>query len=527
LQWIDVASPRKPDEKPAPALPPPFGTNVATTDGRAVILVIDDDSFRPGREAPLRDAVNLFLATLSTRDRVSLVTVPYGGLKVDFTTEHERIANALLRITGQATSDQTGSDLACRTRRTLEALVGLLDSLGGGQGPTTVLFVSAGLAGPRRDASPMMAPGMCELTTDHFSQVGVAASAARAHFYVVQSDEPGALAARPVENIAGADFRGSDNPLEGLEHLAGVTGGHQLPLLNNRESNLNRVVRETSGYYLLTFDPEPSERNGNRHALDLKTTRAGVALGVRPTVTIARASQPSARARVNPRDMLRESRVYRDLPLRAIAYPAASVIGDRNVKVLAALEAPDATGKLTAAAAGLVDSAGKLVAQWTANNEELTHVPLMTALVVAPGIYRLRMAATDASGRAGTADYEVDATLAQAGSLSISALVLGLSRAGGFLPRLEFRSEPVALVYLELYGDADDVKVNVDVALSANGPALVSVPAVTQATNEPKRRTATAALPTGALTPGDYIVRATVTTGANSVRVSRTLRKAR
>ena len=527
LQWIDVATPRKPDEKPAPALPSPFGSNVATTDGRAVILVIDDDSFRPGREAPLRDAVNLFLANLSTRDRVSLVTVPYGGLKVDFTTEHERVSNALLRIVGQAAPDQTGSDLACRTRRTLEALVGLLDSLGGGQGPTTVLFVSAALAGPRRDAAANMAPGMCELTTDHFNQVGAAAAGARAHFYVVQSEDATTRTARPVENIAGTGFLGSENPQEGLEHLAGVTGGHQLPLLSNRESNLNRVVRETTGYYVLDVR-SGSERTQRQSARGRFTHVARGRGAAHPAggADCARRGSDGAVACQPAGHAARDARLPRP-PLACDWIRVGQHAGDKNIKVLAVMEALEGPVKLTAASAGLVDSNGKLIAQWTANAEELANVPVVTALIVPPGVYRLRMAATDATGRAGSADYEVEASLALAGGVNVSALVLGLSRAGGFLPRLEFRAEPVALAYLELYGEADDAKVSVDVALSLTGPALVSVPAATQATKDPKRHTATAAIPVGALTPGDYVVRATVSAGGQSARIIRTLRKAR
>jgi VWFA-related protein len=525
LQWIPTTDPPGPDAKPAPMLPPPFGTNVLTNDGRSIVLVLDDDSFRPGREGPLRDAVPGFLATLSSRDRVALVTVPYGGLKVDFTNEHQRVRLALSRIVGQAAADQTGSDLACRTRATLASLVGLLDSLTGGQGPTTVVFVSAGLAPPRRDAVAMRAPGMCELTTDHFAQVGAAASAARAHFFVVLAEDSVTRSARTVENIAGAGFTGSDNPLEGLENLAGVTGGRQIPLLNARESNLLRIARETGGYYLLTFDPDTSERNGNRHAVDLRTSRNGVALRVRPSVVIARRDARPARSRLTPRDMLREARAFRDLPLRAIGY-VSQADNAKAVKVLTVAEGLDADTKLTAAAAGLYDQAGRLAAQWTANSEELAATPIMAALVVPPGTYRLRVAATDAAGRGGSADYEVDGDLPRVGRFTTSALVLGVSREGGFRPRLQFGSEPVAIGYLEIYGEPSaQLSVRMELAMSESGPALVAVPAAIQSTSDQRRAIATAALPVGALTAGDFLVRAAVTADGQTTRIQRTLRK--
>lgn len=528
LQWISLAPPPVPtDAAPRVALPPPFGSNVATDAGRALVLVIDDDSFRPGRETALRGALNQFLRALSARDRVALVTVPYGGLKVDFTTDHSRVTVALTGIVGQAPADQTGSDLACRTRRTLESLTGLLASVRG-DGPTTLLFFSSSLAGPRRDAAAALGPGMCELTTAHFEEVGSAASVARTYFYVVLPEDVEVRPTRSAETIAGGGFSGSDDPRAGLEHLAGVTGAYQLPLATTRDSNLLKVAAETSGYYLLAFAPEPADRNGERHRVDLRSTRDQVTLRTRPTMSIPRTDVRSTRARVAPRDMLREVQVFRDLPLRAVGYASQNAAGEKAIKIVMVVEAAEPGVTLAAAAAGLFDPKGRLAAQWTANAEELATPPVVAALVVPPGEYRLRMAATDTSGRAGSADYEVSAELTSLGSLTLSGLVLGLSRGGGFVPKLQFGKEPVALAYLEIYGDAANaaLTVAIEVAMTPTGAALVSIPAAVQkAVSDPHRRIVTAAVPVGALPPGDAVIRAVVTADGQSARVSRTLRK--
>jgi VWFA-related protein len=521
LQWVRAAAlPAGTERRRTAPLPTPFGSNLPFDAGRSIVVVIDDDSFRPGREHLLREAVREFIDGISARDRMSLVTVPYGGLKVDFTVEHERITTALMSIVGQAPQNETGSEFACRTRRTLESLTGLLGSLGGGVGPTTVVFVSSALAAPRRDAAMALAPGMCELTTDHFSQVGAATAAARAHFYVVQPEDVEVRAARQVETIAGADFAGSDNPLAGLEHLTGITGGHRLPLLTAHANNLTRIARETSGYYLASFVPEPSERNGRAQAIDVKVSREGVAVRARPSIIVPAPSRARTPA---PRDMLRETRVFRDLLLRTAAYPSQN--DAKTVKLVAVMEAAEPGVELSAAAAGLVDEKGRLVTQWTATAEELKASPLVAAVAASPGRYRLRMAATDATGRGGSADYDVVAELTPAGSLTISALVLGLSR-GGFRPVLLFGNEPAAMAYLELYGEtAAPPAVSFELALSETGPALITIPAVIAATSDPARRSATAALPIGSLPAGDYLVRATVTVDGQRSRLLRTLRK--
>lgn len=122
----------------APALPPPFGSNSVSDTGRTLMLAIDDESFKPGTEHVLRQAVDRLIAGLSPRDRISLVTMRYGGVKVPATTDHTRLRTALLTIAGRGTSE-TGSDLACRTRLTLEALATHLRNLGGQRGPNAVM----------------------------------------------------------------------------------------------------------------------------------------------------------------------------------------------------------------------------------------------------------------------------------------------------------------------------------------------------------------------------------------------------
>ena len=521
LQLVRVADGTGSSSEP---LPPPFGTNARGTGAaRALVLVLDDDSIRPGRERALRDVADRFLRSLSSVDRVALVTMPYGGTKVNLTTDHDQVRQALSIIAGSAPQSETGSEMACRTRRNLMALAGLLGGLSDDDGPAVVLFFSTGLAGPRRDAPVTRAPGACELTTDDFRRVGLAAASSRTHVYVVQPEDrtapPGATV---VENIAGAGFTGSDNPREGLEHLVGVTGGQLLHLETASDDALHRVTRETSAYYLAAFEPEASERNGQTHRIEVRLTRTDAVVRSRPEITIAKSGSKAARA---PRDLLREPTTYRELPLRAAGFVSRES-GDRTLKVMVLGEPSDPEVTLAAAAAAIFDDGGKLVAQWTAEPGELVRRPLVAAFVTQPGTYRLRFAATDAEGRGGTADSQLVVGLAPAGPLELSGLVLGLSRAGGLVPRLQFGGEPVALGYVEIFRgqSGQPVSVTFELARSVDGDAMLSAPGVLAATGD--RHTATAAIPIGALPPGDYIVRATVTVqGQGSGRVMRTLRK--
>jgi hypothetical protein len=137
------------------------------------------------------------------------------------------------------------------------------------------------------------------------------------------------------------------------------------------------------------------------------------------------------------------------------------------------------------------------------------------------------VAAIDKAGRAGAAETEIEARLTAVGQLSLGSLLLGVSRPSGFVPQLEFGSEPVATATFDIYGGAGGEKLSatLDVALSISGPAIVTVPLALARASE-NRVVAIGAVPLGALPSGDYVIRGTIrlddgTTG----RVIRTLRK--
>jgi len=516
---------------PAATLAPPFGTNLVTDTGRDILLVLDNDSFRPGREKPLREAVDRFLNHLTGRDRVGVITMPYGGMQTDLTTDYGRVRKALSEVGGQAPSSESGSDAACRSRRTLQALAGLLEQFTGREAPITVVFVSSGLMGPRRDAQVSFAPGMCEIRTDDFQRVGRATAVSRAQLFLlrpenIMDNRRGAAG----ENVAGVGFTGSDNPLEGLEHLAGVTGGQMLHLENTQEDGMARIARQTSSYYLASFEPEGADRNGENHQIDIRVNRPGVKLVVRPDVDIPRAV-PTGTPPVptTPIDMIRQAKAHRDLPLRVTAF-ARRVPSGAGLVIFAAGEPIDAGTTLAAASLGLFDKAGKLVSTANATGDDLQRGMMVSAFNALPGTYRVRLAATDATGRNGTADYEIAAELTPAGPLTIGSIVMGLSRANALIPKLVFTNEPAALAEVEFYGakEGQEVAVVFQIAKTAESPvALIEVPAAIAATDQPDRFRATATIAVGALPAGDYVVRAFVWLKDDKPgMVTRTMRKA-
>jgi hypothetical protein len=223
--------------------------------------------------------------------------------------------------------------------------------------------------------------------------------------------------------------------------------------------------------------------------------------------------------------MLRAPKVFRELPLRAAGF--ASREADGKVKVTVMAEPIEPGVELRSAASAIFDGNGRLAGQNSAEAAALSRMPLVMGLAATPGDYRLRVAATSADGRTGTADYDLDAELASAGPLSLSSMVLGLWR-GSFVPRLQFGAEPVALAYFEIYGDTSvPIAVSAELATTPDGPANLTIPGAIREFSNREFRFALIAVPIGSLPPGDYIVRGVVTMeGQPAGRVSRTLRKA-
>lgn len=526
LRLMRVAVPSAPGAAPAaaatPPPPPPYGANShsSSATGRQVVVAIDNDSFRAGREGPFREAVNGLIAELTPRDQVLLVTMPYGGVKVPFTGDFGRIRTALAGLAGQRAQNETGSEMACRTRRLLESMASFLDSQAGGNTPLTMVFFTSGLAGPRRDALAGLAPGMCELEVRTFQGVATAAAGARASFYIVHPDD----LPRNTQTL-GSGALGSDNPLEGIENLAGVTGAQRLPLLAVGRGALAPIARETSAYYLAEIAPEQSDYSGDSRRLNVRVTRPEVTVRARPSIAFA-PPPPLSPRRTPPtvHQMLLVAEEFADLPMRVAGFTMQGQ--DGKLKVIAIAESGDPSAILSNAAVALVDSMGRVVAQSTAR--DAAEIPLASALLVEPGTYRLRVAATDTSGRFGTADTEVVAQLMPAGPLALSALVLGLSRDGELTPRLEFGSEPVAIGSFEVYGPATAgmrVSAVMEVARTVDGPPIVSSRLTLERAAD-ERLVATGAVPIGALPAGDYVVRGTIgIEDGPSGRVMRTLRK--
>ena len=500
---------------PPPSLPPAFSTNVFSGSGREVFLVFEDESIGVGNDQPPREAALRLLDALEPRDRVAVLTVPRGGVNLGLTTDRERVRSTLAQRLGRAGRQESEADAACRTRETLGALKSVIDSVKGGPG-TTIVFFSSGITPPTSDNLRIgLGSGgpLCLVQVTDYNEMGEGARGARAAVFVVYL----------IDGALGS----AANSSAGLESLAGVTDGELIRLGRSNAPVLTRVARETGASYLVSFESTAADRSNPSLRVDMRTTRENVTLRTRAVLTPGRLGRRGAVKAASPRDMLRTGTMFGELPLRVVTYASRNADDDR-VKLVVLFEPVDPATRITAAATGVFDAKGSLKAQSTSNKEDFAASPTMSVLAVPAGFYRVRLAATDAAGRAGTVDLETKVELTGAGPLKLSTLVLGDSGTGAFAPRLQFGAEPAAVGYLELYGLPSSGALSVTFELlAADGTQVISrAPGSVRPTSFEDLRLAVGSLPIAALQSGDYLVRALVSIDGKEVgRTERTLRK--
>lgn len=505
-------------------LPPPFSTNAAGRGNRNVHLLIDDDSISPGRESQVKEAVRLLASEMAPGDRLGVLTTE-GQLNMRPAEDLTKVRLAVDELTGHRPTTETDADAQCRTTRLLAAFGSML-ALNSGA-PTTIVIFSGGISPPAvkqlqlgartrtaiggSQASPNGVNDMCPIEPDTFSNIGMLASTAHADIYLFHLTE--AMATRSSQLDAG------------FESLAGVSNAEFVRLTASPQAAISRLLRETAAYYTLSFDAEPGER-GQSLRLEMHASRDKVRLRSRPSVAIPKGDVIKAGA--SPKDMLRTAAEYRDLPLRAAAY-TSRMPGSEELRVVTLFEGVEAGG-ITAASVGLFDEKNTLKKQWTAQKDDLAKHPVRADLQAPPGVYRVRVAAVDAAGRSGTTDYDLNAEIVRADPLKLSALVIGTQQQGaGFVPRLQFTNDPVAIGLLEIYGvpKGGTVNVDLDVVATPQGEPLATAATQLGTGNGEDARLAIGGFSIASLPPGDYLMRATVTLDGKPVgKVVRTLRKA-
>jgi len=188
----------------------------------------------------------------------------------------------------------------------------LLQTLTQFSGPKTVVLLSGGLLTSDRVGSQPDVSGLVKTA-------GKYAAAADATLYVLHVDDSflntynaAAPVVRPsnpkvegalISSTAGlpdapttpvratdrflSQIRDSQLTALGLQRLAGEAGGSYIHIAaGNGDIAFDRVLKETSAYYLLGVQPESSDRDGRLHYIRVKVDSKGATVRARTQVTI-------------------------------------------------------------------------------------------------------------------------------------------------------------------------------------------------------------------------------------------------
>jgi VWFA-related protein len=546
----------------------PFTTNESAVGGRLILIVFDLEGIGVGGGRGATVAASRFLDKLAASDRVGVLAFP-NGANVDFTTDREKLKQALQRVVGRGSVFENGlyniglseafdidrgdpsalervvqrecagertpegldhcrNALQSQARSTamvsrqrgvnsLQALRAILQSFAKIDAPKTVVWISEGLA----------------LAEDRVEIGGMAAmaAAARTTIYSLHLDQ----------TIVADASRGRSSPsmmqdrqlaIDGLATIAGITRGSMFTSIGTGGNVFEHIAREMTAYYLLSAEPEAQDRDGKSHRIKVAVNRKDLNIRARREFTLRKeaAVPPSPAQRLA--GILQQPLLATELPIKVATYNLRTP-GASTVKVVVTTEfGRNATAEEDATVAYVVlTDTGKVAGTSIAANKATpvrsgTAGPLQatTVVEVLPGHYVLRLAVLDANGRAGSVEHQLDAGLSSAGDVELADLLLAPANAGTVAavrlvadPTIE--DEPFG-AYLELYpkspGAMRQAKVTIEVADSDTTPAIASADAAIGETREKQRYVAQAPLPLGLVPPGEYVARAVVVIGGTT-----------
>ena len=537
--------------------------------GRLIVILVDQGNIRTGSARAVMNSAKKFVDTLTPEDRVAVIAVPGPGELVDFTTNHDRVRESLLRIVGQAGAlktrfnlsvteamaiymradaqlaqevilrecgqliaasdaercerevEQDAAELVNEVRqRTQDSVYGMravLKSLASLEGPKSVILVSEGL----------IFEGLGSETDDLAS----VAADSRATLDILLLDVPMfdvAQASRPTTPREDRHLQ-----VSGLEQLAGAARGELYRINVAADYAFDRISRSLDGYYLLGVESRPDDRNGRRHRLSVKSLRRGVTLRSRRTfLTTVSAKATSPEDAVNR--AIRSPLPINDLPLKLATWTYKEP-GSSKVRVLIAAEVERLAGQSLEYTTGmaLVNRQGRGVAPATALKTlvEKTGDPgtaVFTGMLsVDPGEYRLLVSLADSEGRVGSVSRAVTAWAMEANALTLGDLLLGgfsaektgpspaiepAIAAGQMAALMEVYGPPSLLAF----GAPNTLEATLEILVSEDAKPLAAAAMRIAAGSSPEIVTMSAQFNTTALPPGRYLARGTIRQGGKT-----------
>ena len=534
--------------------------------GRLIVLLIDQGNIRTGAARSSMNSAKKFVDTLTPEDRVSVIAVPSPGELVDFTTDHDKVREALLRVVGTADSlkarynlsitesmalymhsdaqmasevilrecagaaaaselercqrevDQDAAEIVNEIRRrtqdSINGMRAVFKGLGAMEGPKSVVLISEGL--------------IFEGLGSETDEIAAIAADSRATLDVLLLDVPQFDATQSRRPTTPREDRNLQ--VSGLEQLAGAARGELYRINVTADFAFDRISRSLDGYYLLGVESRPDDRNGRRHRIGVKTTRRGVTIRSRRSFVTAMSAKATTPVDAVSR-AIRSPLPINDLPLKISTWTYKEP-GSGKIRVIVGAEVERLLDQPLDYTVGMaiVNKQGrggsppvesrKLVEK---SGDPGTAI-FSGILVVEPGQYRVIVSMADSEGRVGSVSRAVTAFQMNGPGVAMGDLLLG-GYAGGAKAVLEPVIEPAvtgamaALMEAYLPSPASSaagtsglkgLEATLEILSGENSPPLATVPMRVGPGPSAEVATVSAQFNTSSLPPGRYLARGTL-----------------
>ena len=327
-------------------------SNAEAGPGRAFVFVVDVEEIRAGEGRSAMQAIASHVAKLHPRDLVGLVTLPDGSPRVELTTNHALVTQAVGQIAGRSqrmrSSDMTPGEAQAISGGDTGVLADYWERTAGLTRGGATGFIGSCASPGRLVEPPATVPAMCRETADrtldlyrrHTRDVvstlraltgtlapvdgpkglvlvseglytdpqlrdelrtfAADAERARVSLYSLHLDAPLAdattgggstITARRLDDLVGFD---------GMADLALSARGTALRVVADPLAALAQVERELSGYYLLAFERQADDKDGAHIKIDVSVNRPGIDVRARREFVPTRPAATTARPKKAP-----------------------------------------------------------------------------------------------------------------------------------------------------------------------------------------------------------------------------------
>jgi VWFA-related protein len=536
----------------------PFSSNDGMGGGRLVMVIVDQGNIGAGSGRIVLATISRFLSRLGPGDRAALAILP-GGMVVNFTRHLALVRDGVGKVMGTnvpigqgrrmglsealaierrdpgALQDVVDRECGGSTRNpedvvactadviaeasslvvtaksqsavSLTALRSLVRRLAAIEGPKTLILVSEGLVIDRQ--------------MDLLSWVSDETAQARASVYALRIIPPLFDVNDERQNYSAA--LDQDLAALGLEMLVGRARGAFYSVIGRGQSVFDRLSLEMTGYYLLGFEPESTDRNGKSHNIGVTVSRPGVSVRARRQFTAPPPTNTTPSDDEIIKTILAQPLLAGDIPLKVTTRSFKDPSSEKIKLIVAASIGRPADLPQTRALGFMVTDDRGEIQSLTVDTSPGSSREYMGAAIISPGTYTLKLAAIDEQGRRGSVEHRFDARLRVGGPFRFGDLTLADGEVGRALQlKIEPRvSRQSVTAYTEIYA-SDPVRfegasVMFEVAKEPNGPTLASAAGVLAETTSPGRRLVQGSVPVSTLQPGDYVLRAIVAVAGRPV----------